>query len=465
MIDYVEQGVGEQRRDLLNAWIGESGVLPAELARRLGVTASAVSQWQSGLVEPNVARVITIDTALAAEGVLTALWQAVGTTLAWPPRRLWAHNFRRPGEPAWVWIRSSARHPIRARFRWGAALAGAIDVQPGMGGHIGLAPSSVDNPPVEVEFDDPGGWADFGHGAFPMSIIELGIHARLMEHLEILDEGRIEEGPIRDPALERKLGSGLGYARSLLGQHGIPWSIVANNLHAFVPSRMVHDHSNATLPSGLLTRPDGTLEVQFRIDGQRLAGLRNSLGHTQKSAAESISALDSRHPVTREVIRGIESGARGDRQGLVWRIDTTYHADGQIGLDRVPIHRTQTWRVAFPNSWIGPVWIQVLDSTKDDFVEFVWGEWRRRQSLSSGGVLAFRKSAVNQPSLSVSAPPSVRIAAGTGAVPGAIDANPGWYPKNVGQSLMLLVKAIRLIGRAKPSLGSSARTLGRGSIR
>lgn len=440
------------RGRIVRAWLQQSDVAQAEAARRVGdLTRGGLHHWLSGRVTPDASRVAALDASLEASGVLARLWRAAGTPQAWPARCAWDHNFRL-GEPAWVWVRSAADVPVTAQFRWGAALAGQATLPPGPGGLVAFAPTSVDNPPLQVRLQHPGGWVDFGHGTFTRSILEEGLGASLITHLDVLDRHHVEEGSLGDTVVAKDLGVGLGRARALLSEHGLPWRVVQQNLHAFVPARIVHDHHPG--PVGVCCRPDGSPDVQLHLDGTALAQVRAARGLAQREAAVAVTALDPSEPITRDVIRGLEANSRGDRAGLVWRLDCVYEADGFLGMDRSPARRHgQHWSVTFPTDWVGPVWVHV-HAQNPGVVELLWPPWRRRQRLDGPATLSFRKSSRGQGVLRVAAAPQVSVSSGTGVVPGSLDINAGWYPQSIGASVALLRRAIGILVGRGPVLGA-----------
>lgn len=442
------------RGRMVRVWLQQSDVAQAEAARRVGdLTRAGLHHWLSGRVTPDATRVAALDAALEAGGVMAHLWRAAGTPEAWPARCAWDHNFRL-GEPAWVWVRSAASVPILAQFRWGAALAGQVTLPPGPGGLVAFAPTSVDNPPLQVRLEQPGGWVDFGHGSFTHAVLDEGLGASLVSHLDVLDRHHVEEGTLRDPVVANSVGVGLGRARALLSEHGLPWRVVQQNLHAFVPARTVHDHHPG--PVRVRCRTDGSPEVLVHLDGEALARVRTARGFTQRETAAAVTALQPSEPITRDVIRGLEADSRGDRAGLVWRLDHVYEADGFLGVDRCPARRHgQTWSVIYPPEWVGPVWIHVHADTPG-VVELLWSPWLRRQRLDGPATLAFRKSSDGQGVLRVAAAPHVSVSSGTGIVPGSLDINAGWYPQSILASAGLLRTAIGILVGRSPVLGTGA---------
>lgn len=438
------------RGNLLTTWVEQSGLRQADVARHLGnLTRAGLHHWLTGRVQPDVARVADLDTLLGAGGALVSLWRAAVTPQVWPHRCAWEHNFRSSPGPVWVWVRSAASTPIRAQFHWGAALTGQATVDPGPGGIVIFSPAGVDNPPLRVFLDPPGGWVDFGHGAFTRRVLGNGLGARLVTHLEALDHAHVEEGPLRDPGSARALAAGLARVRALLDTHGVPWRTIQQNLHAFVPTMTVHDHQ----PASEMHRSP---EVHLRLDGAELRRVRRVLGISQQTAANAVTRLEPEAPVTRDRIRGLEEGARRDCDGLVWRLDLVYGADGMLGADRCPTRRGPrgTWIVTYPTHWVGPVWVH-LQAPEPGVVELLWAPWRRRQRLSRPVVVAFRKSSPSQGPLIVVVAPHVKVSAGTGVIPGACDVNQGWYPHSIVASIALLRKAITILQDSRPVLGSS----------
>ncbi|XVV10834.1 hypothetical protein ACQP2X_39250 [Actinoplanes sp. CA-131856] len=131
---------------------------------------------------------------------------------------------------------------------------------------------------------------------------------------------------------------------------------------------------------------------------------------------------------------------------MLARLDTVYHADGRLGIDRVFDSRTRQpdrkhgFEVIFPRFWVGPIWLQVRgpDPTAETTIDLVWGPWRRRQRVRSGTVITTRKATTDAPELAVKVPTDWGFAAGLGAVPTAVDINKGWFPVSAKAAVSLI---------------------------
>jgi transcriptional regulator with XRE-family HTH domain len=169
------------RGAVLRAWREEAGVGVRALAKLLEVSPGAVSMWETGQrakkSAPNVSLVRAIAGKLGlppdAVQAMTDMWLAVGSVTALEPRTYWAHNYQWPSEPGWVWLRCpDPTSTLSVKGWWSDPLQGSLRTEVGPGGVFVQFPKTIPNPPLEVTFDEPVGWAYFGKGTIPPAVAE-----------------------------------------------------------------------------------------------------------------------------------------------------------------------------------------------------------------------------------------------------------------------------------------------------
>jgi len=254
-------------------------------------------------------------------------------------------------------------------------LFGEITVEPGDGGTLLTAPTAVTNPPIRLRFIGAAGWVDFGQGVLPPHVIK-SLGTTVLEGHEALWADHVHEGPLdqtRDGRLFSALRGALGRIREELGFTGVPWHLVWNNLRVFSPSgRAVW--VTAVSPAALRVRsagPSGEVVAQFLMAPAELRNIRLRRGLSVDAVVRAVARVGG-DPVTRDDIRGIESGARRDPTGLVWRLDHAYLAGGRLGLDRAHVRHGGDERVvSFAKGWVGPVWLQLAPEAAVPVVQLV----------------------------------------------------------------------------------------------
>jgi len=411
-------------RTLLVRWRNDVVNLPAvAVAASLGVARSALSNWESGRRSPDADALASLDRVFGAGGALVGIASAIGSPQGLPARTIWWHNFPASGGPVWAWVRPGApgaRCGITAQ--WGV-LGIRLDRRLDQRGLILSLPVSVSNPPLRFELDTPG-WVDFGPGRIPRSLgipsVSAAAHLRPMG---------LEQDPtfaifasrlrplIHSPWLNQ-MTDRLGIARlcdesteatnsiSLAGSGGAP--------------------ANLSVGSG--NDMHETCERPVRWAGAAHRRLREARGLSRAEVAARASALMPDAPVSDDQVHLLESGGHPRVQYLSSRLDVVYRADGQTGLDTVPVAlEGGRATVSFPWWWVGPVWIGFTGPGHLAAVSLVWPPWRQQLHLEPGTRVITRKPPGPTLPLAVEVPAGWTVTAGLGYRSDARDVNRGWH--------------------------------------
>lgn len=459
---------------VLRAWRGFAGLSAAELARAISVERSMVSMWESGergrrsaAGLGTVERIAQCFASTAAHftdqhaKAMVGMWSAAASVEAIPARTVWFHNFPEPPGPVWIWLRS---HPGNTDLQVTLEV-GPFDqtlVMPdAAGGVIVHAPTSIPNPPLKVTFAEPG-WIDCGTGLVAPEVAdELGV--AMVDTRDII--GR---HPPRLPPLDNRsageLHSALSLIREISKKFQVSWALVAP--HIGEPLRPDHpayalDGESVELAARAgdpVLDTKGAIVSQLMMPPSQTRDVREGRGLSRAAAAERATALDASHPLNDRNLEALECVGRIPAAACALaRLDMVYRTDGRLGIDRTFSSRAHTGAVGqftleFPEYWQGHVWLQTHGPTPGETctVELVWGPWRRRQRVRSGGVLTTRKAAPGSSPLNVRLPKHWHLTAGTGAVPTALDINVGWRPTNPAAAWSLVRDTVKSIWDSAP---------------
>lgn len=416
----------------------------------------------------------------ASNQALPLLWQALATSVGLPPRSDWQFNLPVAGDACWVWLRSP--NGCVADLTWGMAVRGHVRVPAGRSAGVLVAiPTSVPNPPLEVEFDGPG-WADAGHGTMPAAVARaLDVQIVTGRQVQVHGRGRADKAAwTRIPAAEQfvrwvddhldaNLELALPYASQLLIPDDRPARTAAGG--DLVPP----------VTAGRPQTDAAGLVRQVLLAPTDIKLLREARGYTVQSVTDAMNALEvPRTPgqagaaeVSRELVRRLEASGTAPRRPLaVARLDRALAAGGHLGLERTYTSSTaeplsnrafknrvlsaaaqrsdviQGWlswledddrdalvhEVLFPSWWVGPVWLETRHKgsrARTAHMRLRWGPWRRTEVVGSGGSYTTRKApepAGKNEALRVRLPNSWQLVAGTGLPPAAVDIGRGWTP-------------------------------------
>ncbi|MEV4192190.1 helix-turn-helix transcriptional regulator [Streptomyces toxytricini] len=460
---------------VLRVWREYAGLSAADLARALSAERSAVSMWESDRRARRPAASLARIEQIAAcfEGrrgyftadhasAMVAMWQAASLVTATPARSVWFHNWPKEGGPVWIWLRADPGSRDRRVLLEFGPFAERLSVPLHPGGVVVHSPMSVPNPPLKVTFYGCG-WADFAVGDVPPEVAG-GLGIERVAAADVIGRHSPRTPPLDGPA-ERELGKGLAALRGLAADFSVRWSVVAPHLGdllpvSLLPSRALDgDAVESAVHSGaVVTDSRGTLVTQLLMDPGQIRQIRVARGLSRAAAARQATDHDRLHPLSEKALESLESTGRvPDVPQALARLDMVYGMDGRLGIDRVFDSAARAGPAAghkhldFPDFWSGHVWLQARGPHPDatGVIELVWGPWRRRRRLRSATVVTTRKATPGSPPLQVRLPRGWHLAAGTGAVPTALDINAGWRPANTAAALNLLRESVQAIRAAK----------------
>lgn len=406
-------------------------------ARLAAVPPGRLSEWEAGKRPLSLAAVDALDRALGSDGVLSQLVGASGTASGGllPPRRQWQHNFQRPNEPVWAWLRPAPTQPlVRAVLSWGP-LSIEFERRCDEAGCFVHAPFSVRNPALVVALADPG-WVDFGYGTIPS---ELGVpmvdalgnltglqgrrrlQTAIAALLAMASEIRSRAPRGADTLVEAGKKIQLQSLRSQASTEGGGWDVLESS------------------PNTVAVGAIGGRE----FSGGEYAILRQARLMSQKSAARGASELLAVAPVSEDQLSRFERGSSVRVRWLRARLDTLYQADGYTCLEdadaRLLASRDdparKRYEVAFPEFWVGPIWVSFSCPTEAQEVGHVslrWWPWQKRLALRPGTTVTTRRATRDSKDLVVDVPNGWTVSGGVGMHPDAIDVNADWVPEDDG---------------------------------
>lgn len=384
------------------------GLSQQQVADRLSVKPTALSNWE------NDARAVSIelgqvDEALDGGGTLKGLLWGFGTPEGLDATTLWTKTFPGEASPAWLWIRSPAKH-LHFMGEWGVARVD-IDLELGPNGLFMTVPVSVPTSPIIVLLSEPG-WVDFGRGELPVDVPGAPVISAISRAQRSSSNGSFTDMFFGNMADRFSRSRSRELAR-----------LSRRSLVSFFTSfgSGVERATEVPWPS-VPVEPDAA-------DRRRFAQLRLARGLSLVDAVQRLSD-ETGTDVSKDTLRRFETdvGEPHDRL-LPVALDHTLGADGQLCLLELRADRG-SGAVRVPTFWTGPVWIEFEGSDRDVTVQLTWGDWNREVS----GVLPLRLAyhyAEPSVSLRISADPDVSWRFGIGRRDGAVPINQGWNPVSV----------------------------------
>jgi transcriptional regulator with XRE-family HTH domain len=444
------------RGAVLRAWRENEGVGVRELARRLGVQPGAVTMRENGTrAVKSAASVSTVMEIAAKLGLapdhaqaMKDMWLAAASITAVEPRADWAHNYQWPSEPGWVWLRCpEPPAALTVKGWWSDPLQGELQMEVGAGGVFVQFFKTIANPPLEVVFAEPVGWADFGKGTVPQTVAE-ALGASVIDARTLAKPVAQFEPPLRDHVFAGLLRY-IRVFKNIADKAGIAWVLLRPHFGIAAFDRPPHpavdvEVSRTPEACGIKLDDVGWIISQPLVEPAQFQKLRRARGLSREAAASQATEMDQRCPLTASALRGYEEAGSVPATELFFsRLDAVYDAAGRFGIDVV--HRKYALEdIVFPGYWQGPVWLQVRGPEHGTIgvIELVWGPWSRKQYVHSGTVLTTRKATSDMPALICKIPPGWQVRAGTGLISAAVDINHGWHPKSMGAAVGLIVTHI-----------------------
>jgi len=437
-----------------------------------------VSNWETGRrsLSPERVRQIAIALGLSPDeqDAMIGMWRAAGSTSALPPRVRWEHNYhpeadRRgdpcaQGGPAWVWLRCGpGDRSVTVSVGW-APWGEDFTVPVTRTGMLIHAPASLPNPALQVTFSTPS-WADFGNGIVPPDVVDR-LQIKAVDGTT-LSRGRFVDPPELDEAEIKEVKPDLDAMQGLSGKFNVLWQQIKPQLGAMRPSSRVQPLDGAQLMQtnwmGVLRTDDrGELVDQLLQMPEQIKAIRK-LGRSlsAEAAAQGANTVEPAgvdDQITANQIETLErSGTLPDSARIIARLDHVYELDGYLGIERVFSSRTARidqkglCAIRFPDFWVGPVWLQIRAPERPDqetveaALNLYWGYWRRLQLVKHGTIVTTRKAVADGEKLMVHLPRGWSLAAGTGAVPAAIDINHDWYPASFTAAAKLIYQGFKTL--------------------
>lgn len=445
------------RGAVLRAWRENEGVGVRELARRLDVQPGAVTMRENGTrAVKSAANISTVMEIAAKLGLspdhaqaMKDMWLAAASITAIEPRADWAHNYQWPSEPGWVWLRCpEPPAALTVKGWWSDPLQGELQMEVGAGGVFVQFFKTIANPPLEVVFAEPVGWADFGKGTVPQTVAE-ALGASVIDARALAKPVAQFEPPLGKHTFADLVKPIRDFKDIVERVPGLAWDLFRPHFGIAAFDRPPHpavDSEASRTPgnAGMRVNDDGWIVSQALAEPERFRKLREARGLSREAAAAQVTEMDPRCPLAASALRGYEeTGTNPVIELFFSRLDAAYDAEGWFGID--VIHsRYAREGIMFPRYWQGPVWLQVRgpEHGTAGLVELIWGPWSRKQYVHSGTVLTTRKATPDMPALIYKIPTRWQARAGLGVVPHALDVNHGWYPKSIRAATGLIISHI-----------------------
>jgi len=390
-------------------------VSQSELARRLSVGPSALSNWENG------ARAISIpfedvDTGLEANGVLAQLLECFPTPQGLDPQRRWTHVFSQVSTPVWAWVRGEGS--VELSGEWGVVrFDESLDLR-GNGCFI-TVPTSVSGSPVVVHASKPV-WVEFGRGELPSVIPDA----------QVTPASRFAKRSSADgPFMQMFLASA---AAGIGGAGRVPRSLAAM---AFLGPRTI-----GSILFGYGRLDDGGVPVPLppsdegidSIERERFVRLRRARGLSLVDLTERLSRLTGLE-VSKDTLRRFESSVGRPHDPLLpAALDSILGAGGSLAV--VPLREARgAGSVMIPLWWYGPLWIDFSSegSPGHDFrAKIRWADWYRTVRATTPIVVQTQSCFPDHP-LQVQVDGSVSWKLGLGNRRGAVSIDQNWVPANV----------------------------------
>jgi len=392
------------------------GLSGRDVARHLGVTPAAVSQWERGHRGVRFATLRRLDELYGAQGALVDLTMALDARDGLAARDVWAQNFPGPSGPAWAWLRPRpGTHRIEARLRW-AAFHLAIDEACDDRGLVATTPMSMENPAVWVYLREAG-WVDFGRGEVPE---RLGLPCfDALERAEVAGGGHSAAGLV-SPRLAERFARDERFAARLADFFGSRPELVEQVCTTGEAEDRVSDLTDGR------HRPADAPDP-FPAEGYRRLRVARRL--TRQDVADLATGMRPDAPVTTRHLELLEAGGDPRPDRFRSRLDRIYRADGTTCTETVTIRtKAPVPTFDFPTHWIGPIWFRFVPTDdRPARLAIHHGENRKELLVRGPTIVTCRRPTEDAVPFTVTCPRGWTVEVGLGAWgPEARDVNFGW---------------------------------------
>lgn len=393
---------------MLRWWRTEvAGVSQRQLADRLGVARTTITNWEQGSRMASI-DADRIDAVLNADGVLAGWLWCFGTPEGLKPRQVWSTTFTGGSTPVWMWIRSPAP-TLRVEAEWGMyRMEGELDL--GHNGHLITLGVSIEQSPVVVQLSEPG-WVDFGRGETP---------------------DRVEGAPVVD-ALEMVMPSSAeGVFNDLLSNNIVKLGDKLKPVETLIET--LDQSRHGAVGRHQPGRPVAWPALQDGEDAED----RSSYSLLREARCLSLTETSQRladltgTKAGRDTLRRFEANVGEPHDPLLpMALDHVLGANGHLALLQIASGRG-TSTVNIPSYWTAPVWItfaaESVAGCGSKVAELQWGNWHR--SIEGDlPMLVINHSAMVP--LKITADDAIHWTAGIGRRRGATPINHGWNPDSL----------------------------------
>ncbi|RAO02161.1 hypothetical protein LAH08_02387 [Micromonospora noduli] len=410
------------RPALLRWWRTEQSELSLEeLARSIGVSPATMHNWETGQTDgPSLQQLAMLDDRLGQGEVLHGLVVALRTPDAHDATPRWWRNFQGESRPCWAWLRVAGTQLGVARIDAGPFRLDCV--VPAGDGVFVQAYAFASNPAVTVELDRAG-WVDFGYGVLPADIgtdIVDAVNFAIIGPRDSPDHALAEASRAWLPS---KFGQDRWFD-TMKRRFGQRVEVARHAMSAAV---------KAAVSTGVdVSSTDASRDaVPRHWGGDRYRRLRVARGLSLSELAQLASEQDLGLPVvTKDHLHRLEHGSTPRVPQLVERLDTALGADGRTCTVEVTSVQNvdRGVEITFPSYWIGPIWVQFLQSGKppEHRARLIWSPWHKNLKLCDGVVVTTRRSEPSNAPLRIDLTAGWSVRAGVGVHPRAVDVNEGW---------------------------------------
>ncbi|MEM9651664.1 MAG: helix-turn-helix transcriptional regulator [Actinomycetota bacterium] len=389
-----------------------------EVASRLNVRSSALSNWERGT------RAVSfdlgeIDAALEGGQTLEGLLWGHGTPEGMDPGRVWTQVFPGPSRPVWVWIRSQAER-LRIEGEWGVARF-ETEVTLEANGFFVTVGASLPDSPVILQFSEPG-WACFGSGELPTEIPEASVVSALSMMRRSSADGPFME--LFSSSLASKVASGSPDVDE-----------IDNVAPDAVESYLAGSGKDAdrVVPKTWSPHPEG-IEA---VERARFARLREAKGLSLAAMADRLTRMTGTE-VGRDTLRRFETDVGQPHDPMLpLALDFALGADGRLAVLELQAGQG-SGTVMFPPYWRGPVWFQLTDPQGEALVVLRRGDWHRELTIDRTAQLSAHWFDPQVP-LRLLARPTTTWSVGVGRLSGAKPIDQNWVPTRVDVAQQAIV--------------------------
>jgi hypothetical protein len=444
-MDASGEGSGDLVPWLVNSWMLNVAKLSNEqLAAKAYVVPEAVGNWRTGRRKPDLR---ALDEAFMADGTFMAIARAARTPLGLKARRRWEKTFTDNRGPVWVWLRPTDGDAVHAELEYGPFRRRCDHACDSRGVFINL-PVAGGNPPLIVRFDSTG-WADFGPGEPP---VDLGI-------------------PIFSPFLSTSVAARIRLLPSVMAKIRASFSETEPDLVALAREFELDDYyAHAFLETVTTQHPPHDIRSGESMDervsfdlptGADFKRLRQARQLSVKQVVESLNELlpmNDFYRVSEDQLDRFERGGRPTVPLMRSRLDMQLDGGGLMCCDPVAVRRRKVlnWIPAFPNYWIGPIWLVFRSSSYTEAeceVLLHWFPWRKALRVRSGQAVTTRRVKRGGEPLIVRLPPGWSVESGLGGYDGAIDVQEDWSVAGARGMLDISRTIVVEVGHALAQVG------------